>query len=142
MSEKLKMKFAAYLMLCKDDKVLLLKRKNTGYMDGMYSLPAGHIEAGESAIQAMMREAKEEIGIDIAEADLEVLLTCHRLNKQYIDVYLSPLSYSGEIKNMEPEKCEELEFFDEDDLPENMVPEVREALRAISKGKNYITYWK
>jgi len=142
MSEKLKVKFAVYLVLCDGDDILLSKRQNTGYMDGMYSLVAGHVEEGESVVQAMMREAKEEAGIDIKEEDLDVLLTCHRIRQQYIDVYLSPMDYSGEITNVEPNKCEELKFFNEDNLPENVVPEVRAALQAISKGKNYITYWK
>ena len=39
---------AVYLVLIKDGKVLMLERKNTGYMDGWYSFIAGHVEKGES----------------------------------------------------------------------------------------------
>ena len=55
----------ALLMLRKGNKVLLLRRFNTGYEDGNYCFPGGHVEKGEPIYKAMIREAKEEIGIEI-----------------------------------------------------------------------------
>jgi NADH pyrophosphatase NudC (nudix superfamily) len=52
---------AAYLVLKKKNKVLLLKRHNTGYEDGNYSVIAGHVEPGESFRQTIIREAQENI---------------------------------------------------------------------------------
>ena len=49
------------LILISDNNVLLMKRCNTGYEDGKYALPAGHIEEGESLKTAMVRETSEEI---------------------------------------------------------------------------------
>lgn len=54
---------AAYLTLFRDNKVLLLRRCNTGYEDGNYSMVAGHVDQGETFTQAIIRESNEEAGI-------------------------------------------------------------------------------
>ena len=53
---------ASYLFLQKGDGILLMRRQNSGYYDGWYTVPAGHVEAGELPVDALLREAKEEIG--------------------------------------------------------------------------------
>jgi len=64
---------ASYLFLEKDGKILVARRCNTGYQDGKYQIPAGHVEMGELPTEALIRETKEEIGIDLNPADLEQL---------------------------------------------------------------------
>lgn len=128
------MRAAVYLVLVSDGKILLSKRKNTGWMDGKYTLVSGHIDGGESVIAAMMREAHEEAGIDIAPKDLKVVGVMHRMsNVEYVDFYLEASQWKGIIKNMEPEKCEKLEWFFLDDLPKDLVPEMRIELENIEK---------
>ena len=58
--ERFKLVVAVHLILIENGKILLLRRYNTGYEDGNYSLVAGHIDGNESVIQAMQREALEE----------------------------------------------------------------------------------
>ena len=65
---------AVHLLLVKNDRVLLLRRYNTGYEDGNYSVVAGHIEGGEDLKTAMIREAREEAGIEILRSNLEVVV--------------------------------------------------------------------
>ena len=72
--ERNKIPITAQLAVMQDDKVLLLKRYNTGYEDGKYSLPGGHVEKGEEVTKAAIREAKEEIGIEIEPDDLSVII--------------------------------------------------------------------
>jgi len=60
---------AAYLLFFKENRVLLLRRLNTGYQDGSYSVPAGHVEEGESLLRCLIREAKEEVGLSLAAED-------------------------------------------------------------------------
>ncbi len=91
-----------------EGKILMIKRQNTGYMDGHYGLPAGHIEGTESPVHAMQRELHEEIGIHVTPTDLKLVNVCHRVNpdRVVIDFYYEVLSYSGTLTNAEPEKSE------------------------------------
>src|SRR5215469_6505010 len=91
-----------YLLLRHNNEVLLLRRANTGYMDGSYGLVAGHIEAREPAKNAMVREAKEEIGITIDPDDLRLVHTGHRYNRDRIDLFFEADTWQDEILNAEP----------------------------------------
>lgn len=127
---------ASYLVPIRNNKILLLKRINTGYMDDMYSLIAGHVEPGESFTRCMIREAREEAGIIIEPDDLEVAHVMHRHSNQpdkyfRVDVFFSLKNWTGEITNMEPDKCEELSWFDLDALPENLIPYIRKVIERI-----------
>ena len=92
---------------------MLLKRANTGYQDGNYSLIAGHLEGGETAEQCIVREAKEEAGLKVEAAGLEVVQVMHRYRpeREYIDIYLKTDNWEGEPTNMEPDKCDDLKWF-------------------------------
>ena len=138
MSERFTLRIAAYLVLKKDNQILFHLRKNTSYMEGFYSLVAGHLDGAETAKQAIIREAYEEAGITLKEQDLQVAHVSHRFNPQneYIDIYLTASKWKGEITNIEPHKCGGLDWFPEDCLPENIVPEVKAVLEQISQ-KNF-----
>ena len=135
--ERLKAILAVYLVINKDNKTLLYLRQNTGYCDGMYSLIAGHVEKDESIFDAMIREAKEEAGIDIKKEDLRHLTTMHRLSdSERVDFFFELKDFDGKIINKEPSKCKELDFFDLDNLPKNTIDYVK---KALFHGKNEIT---
>ncbi|NTW22178.1 NUDIX domain-containing protein [Candidatus Falkowbacteria bacterium] len=137
--ERFRAYVAAYLVLVKDGQVLLLRRYNTGYQDGNYSLVAGHLDGGETASQCIIREAAEEAGIVLESVDLEVSHVMHRISsdREYFDIYLTASKWSGEVKNMEPEKCDELAWYPLDNLPKNVLPEVKQALDDIRMGVHY-----
>jgi 8-oxo-dGTP diphosphatase len=71
-------RIAVYILLEKDGRHAFVKRSNTGWRDGYYSLPSGKVEKGESYLRAAVREAKEEVGVTIDLEDLEHVLTTHR----------------------------------------------------------------
>lgn len=126
---------ASYLVLKHEGKILFQKRYG-GYMSGNYGLPSGHIEEGETARRAIVREAFEEIGVELQGNDLEVVHIMHRKkpDREYIDFFITAQSWSGVPENKEPEKCTELAWFDFDSLPENIVPEVKYALECMEQG--------
>ncbi|MBI3413333.1 MAG: NUDIX domain-containing protein [Candidatus Aenigmarchaeota archaeon] len=129
---------AVYLVLKKDGKVLMLRRFNTGFADGNYSLIAGHVDGGESVFDAMARETKEETGIDIKHEDLKVIHIMHRRcespDYERFCVFLEASKYSGEIKNMEPNKCDDVRWFPINDLPVNTVDYVKMAIKNSDGG--------
>ena len=127
---------AVHLFLLRGEQVLLLRRFNTGYEDGNYSVPAGHLDGGEQVIQAAIREAREEIGIEIAPEDLAVPGIMHRkAEDERIDVFVAATRWTGEPRNCEPDKCDELRWVDNDTLPENVIPYVRRALENYQAGR-------
>lgn len=132
---------AAYLILMRAGRILLLKRKNTGYHDGEYSLIAGHVEKGESFTNTIVREAKEEANIDIDPSLLSVVHVMHRMSaddqSERVDVYFQAKKWKGKIKNLEPEKCSSLLWHDSTSLPDNTVPEVRIAISSTIRGVRY-----
>lgn len=129
MKERYKFIGAVYLILIKENKVLLLKRANTGYEDGNYSLVSGHMDGNETIKQAMIREANEEAGIIIDENDLEIVAFLHRkTDPERLDFFLKCDKFSGEVTNMEPDKCSELSWYDINNLPENIIPCVKKAI--------------
>lgn len=129
MKERYRFISAVYLILIKENKVLLLKRANTGYEDGNYSLVAGHMDGNETIKQAMIREAYEEAGIIIDENDMEIAAFLHRkTDPERFDFFLRCDRWSGEVTNMEPDKCSELSWYDINNLPENIIPCVKKAI--------------
>lgn len=129
---------ASYLILTKNGKVLLLRRYNTGYNDGNYSLVAGHLDGQETFRQAMVREAKEEVGISLNPNDLEIVHVMHRQEnftdvgkRERVDIFIKPHKWDGEPQNLEPEKCDDVSWFPLDNLPENTIPLIRQALEHI-----------
>lgn len=118
-------------------EILLLLRQNTGHADGMYDLPGGHLEANEDLFDSMIREAKEEIGIDIVREDMKIIHIYHHYIKDMLKFVFSVSTYSNEIKNEEPDKCKELKWFEIDRLPENIIPKIKEEILDIKKGVYY-----
>lgn len=104
---------AVYIIIEDDDKLLFLRRSNTGYQDGKLSLPAGHIEKGETPYEAAIREAHEEIGITVYNEEIEIQHVCYRYEVDRIDYYLKINKWNGDIKNNEPHKCSELVWLQE-----------------------------
>ena len=116
---------------------LLLERRNstTGktqilmmlaeYLNNQYDLPGGHLEPGEDLYDAMIREAKEEIGITIKRENMQIVHIYHHFTKDVLKFVFKATNYSGEIKNLEPEKCKEIRWIDINNLPENTIKGIK-----------------
>ncbi len=127
-----------HLFLLKGNQILLSRRAQTGYMDGYYSVPAGHLEGGESVRAAGVREAQEEIGVEIDPQEMEFAGVFHRNEgDERVDFFLHVRRWNGEPSNTEPEKCDDLRWVDTDRLPENTVPYVRQAIENFRQGKPF-----
>lgn len=137
---------ASYLLLIKKNHVLLLRRFQTGFEDGKYSLVAGHVEEGETFTTCMIREAKEEIGITVKPKDLFVAHVMHRnagKNNERMDVFFVTTEWTGKIMNKEPHKCDDLSWYDLEKLPENTISYIEHAIRQIVQEECYSEWgWK
>lgn len=138
MHERFKLIASVYMLFIRDGQILLLRRANTGFEDGNYGLVSGHLDPHESLTQAAIREAKEESGVDIDPADIEMKTTMHRRGAdERIDFFFEVKKWQGEIVNTEPEKCDDLRWFALDDLPRNTIPYIRQAIECYQKGIIY-----
>lgn len=134
MKKRHQVSVAVYTILLKDNQVLMMRRVNTGYMDGKYGLPAGHIEADEFPEEAAIRETKEEIGVDVK--DLQIVSVLYS-DDNYVCFCFKTDQWKGEIKNCEEDKCDDIRWFDLDSLPENITPEVETALENFKQKRYY-----
>lgn len=109
--------------------VLLMRRAGTGFFDGLYSLPGGHVEAGESLREAAVREMREETGLVIAPEALVPEGVVHRLSDtNRVDFFLRAQRWEGEAAIREPDKCDRLDWLPRERLPADTVPYVRAML--------------
>lgn len=139
MSNRFTVRVSVHLLLLNENKILLLRRFNTGYEDGKYSLVAGHIDGNESVTDAIIREAYEEAGINIKKEDLEIVHVMHRKKSkgEYVDYFFKCTKWIGEIKNTEPHKCDDLSWYNVDNLPINMVDYIAYAIVEYKKDSHF-----
>lgn len=127
-------------LLYKNDQILLLRRINTNFGQGLYSLVGGKVETDERALHAIRREVLEEIGLDIAETDFDLVHTFHRKGTEKP---LVALCFKANIANMpaphnaEPKKHDDLRFFNINELPANILPAHKQAIEYICKNIPY-----
>lgn len=135
---------AAYVFLLRGEdgarEVLLQLRRGTGYMDEHWAAAAaGHVERGETVLEAAAREAAEEIGI----TDLVLQPVCAmqrtgtsgRSVDERVDYFFTATSWSGEPRLVEPDKAADLRWFGLRDLPDPVVPHELAVLTAIRSGQ-------
>jgi 8-oxo-dGTP diphosphatase len=118
-----------HLFFFRGNQILMIRRFNTGYADGQFSVPAGHLDGGETVIAAARREALEEVGVHIDPQEIEFSSVMHRLDgEERVDFFLKIHKWAGEPVNAEPDKCDELRWVSVNDLPANTIPYIRQAL--------------
>lgn len=141
MKERNKFPISVQLLLEKENKILLMKRKNTGYEDGKYSLPGGHLQANEEIRKALIREAKEEIGIQIELQDIELYKVLNRKvneGQEYVDFVFKTKHWTGNITNEEQDKCEEIKWVDKNQIPDNTLDFIPKILK--KENETYLPY--
>ena len=127
-----------HLLFIDENKILLARRFNTGYRDGEYSVPAGHLDGNETVIAAGIREAKEEVGVRLEVSNMTFSSVMHRTeDDERVDFFIQVHKWSGEIVNAEPDKCDDLRWTNMNELPDNIIPYVA---RAIQNHLNSVTF--
>jgi len=130
--ERFRIAVSVNVIVAKGDAYLLLRRANTGWADGYYTLPAGHVDGNEALTAAAVRETKEEVGIDVQPEDLELVHVMHRSNKEddqeRLDFYFLARKWRGEPYLAEPEKSDHLDWFSAAGVPDRTLEHVKSTL--------------
>jgi len=125
-----------HLVLRWNDRVLLGKRLNRPFGSGQYHVPAGHLEADETIVDGVIREAREETGIRLEPVDLDLAYVMHfRGKNDRLSLFFVAERWQGEIENREPDKCAGWDWFPAAQLPEPMVPYAKAALTDFLAGR-------
>lgn len=125
---------AIYCIVRDGGKTLMLQRANTGYADGKWSFPAGHVDEGEALTAAASRELKEETGLDVPESAWIFRTMMHRRtpDRRVIDVFMKAVNWQGNPVNTEPHKCSALEFIAPDSTGIELVDYISPVFRSLS----------
>lgn len=137
MSDEKLTKVGIGVFVMKDGKVLLGKRKSA-HGEGDYETPGGHLEYMESFEDCARRECKEEAGIEIENIRFLYLKNLKEfVPKHYVHIELLADWKSGEPQVLEPEKKENWEWYELDNLPEPMFITETLAVEALKTRQNY-----
>jgi 8-oxo-dGTP pyrophosphatase MutT (NUDIX family) len=129
-----------HLVLLRDGCILMGERRNTLFAPGQYHVPAGRLEADETIVDGLVREALEETGITIAHDDIDLAYVMHfRGQSDRLSMFFTARHWLGEIENREPDKCAGWEWIPVDALPANTVPYARKAIADLAAGKRFGT---
>lgn len=127
------------LILLDNEKVLLLFRNNTGFEDGTFGVVGGHMDGNETARETIIREAQEEVNIQLNPEELKLVGTIHRklIHCEFIDLFFASQSWLGSLTNKEPEKHSYYKWVEINELPTNTMPLVKTAINNYLNGKSY-----
>ena len=136
------------VLILKENKILLGKRhEDPDKADSVFraanvwTMPGGKLDYGETFLHGAKREVKEETRIDIKEEDLDVLCINEDMNEHahFITIGLLAKKFSGEPTVLEPDEITEWNWFDMNELPENIYFPSAKVLANYKAGKFYIT---
>ena len=136
LEERHSFKVAAFVLLLRNNETFLLRRSNTGWADGMWTIPSGHVEKGESVIEAAIKEANEEAGVVIKPEDL-TFVHAHAVEDAYINFYFTATKWEGEAYLAEPLKCSEVAWVSLDTIPNDTIMQVRSLIKNLPEGKYF-----
>ncbi|MEO6019375.1 MAG: NUDIX domain-containing protein [Knoellia sp.] len=130
---------ASYVYLRRGDEVMLQLRSGTGYLDGHWVAgAAGHVEPGETAVAAAVREGAEELGVEVSADDLTLVTVMHRTDgtdapiEQRIDWFWTTTRWTGHPRICEPTTCADLRWHALDALPEPVPDYERRVIESLS----------
>ncbi len=127
MTERFNTRLAVFMILRNDkNEILLQQRSGTGYLDGYWDLPSGHVEHGEALRDTATRELLEEVGVTARPEDLALVnIDQYFLDQDYVNFTFAVKSWQGTPSICEPDKCSDMQWFAPDALPEKCVNVVR-----------------
>ena len=128
-----------YLLLARGDEILLGRRSNTGYGDGAYEPPSGRLSERETIVEAAVRVAAGQAGIELLPSSISLAHVMHDVGSGRIAFFLAAEGWNGEPSEAAAEYSD-LGWFSLDALPANMIDRSRVAVRNYAAGARFSTY--
>ena len=110
------------------DKILLQNRVKKDWKG--YTLPGGHVEPGESFVDAVKREMKEETGLDIINPRLTGIKQYPIDNGRYVVILFKAEQFTGEVVSSEEGQMEWIDYGHLSEI--DAVDDLDELLRVIN----------
>lgn len=130
-----------HVLLVRGGEVLLSRRRDADpRFDGRWHLPAGKVDAGESVLDAAVREAAEEVGVRVDPAALRHVHTLHITGsglEPRLGLFFEVTRWAGEPVNREPGKCSALAWFPLTALPDDLIDYPAAGLRGYLSGTTF-----
>lgn len=129
-----------HILLIRDDRILLSLRRSGDKYDNRWHLPSGKLEAGESAAVGAVREAAEEIGVELEPAALRLVHVAHVTapgRDSRLGLFFRAERWRGEPFNREPDKCYALQWFPLNDLPADLIEYSALGIAALNSASPY-----
>lgn len=122
-------KVGVAIIVCKDGKVLIGKRRGD-HGGGKWGFPGGHLELGESFEECVVRELREECDITVNNIRFGAITNdIFESEKHYVTIFMIGDYKDGELKTMEPDKCEKWEWQQWSELPTNCFLPIKNLLK-------------
>lgn len=136
MSERHLTRTAVFVILEQDNKVFFLRRADTGWADGLLTIPAGHVDKGDQVRESAIKETKEEACVDVEAEDLEFVHVDY-LRDEYTNFYFKAKKWSGEPKLGEPNLASEAIWIDMNEIPDDVTPQLRRLFKQMKEGSYF-----
>ena len=132
-------KCSVFVLLARDEKICFLQRTRTGWKNGFYSVPAGGLESGETLVSAAIREAREEVDVELQADQLRLVHTvhCRTEGNEWLGHFFMTESWKGEASLLEPDKHSNLTWALPLEAPSPLLWYVRQALESIMRNQSY-----
>ena len=144
MTSRFAARIAVYIALIDDGRFFVMRRINTGYRDGEWAMPAGHVESGETPAQAALRELQEETGVSASPEDLECVHALYRQcgeagAKAYVDYLFVCRRWTGAPTNAEPDKADACRWI-EAETPDGIIDFHAAMIARARAGQRFSTF--
>ena len=125
-----------HTVLWRNGRLWLLRRARTGFLDGWWALPGGHLESGEDIVDCARRECREEAGVELARDAVQpfAVLPYRGSGGQGVDFIMSCDQFGGDPHLAEPHKFDAVCWSDPKSLPAQTVPYLSKALAMHARG--------
>jgi len=135
-SERHLTRTAVFVVLERNNKYFFLRRANTGWADGLLTVPAGHVDKGHGIIESAIKETKEEAGVIVEPTDLQFVHVDY-LKDEYVNFYFLAQQFSGEPIIGEPDMASEGIWLNKENLPSDIVPPLKNLFTQMQNGRYF-----